>query len=790
MRRKIVAVWVSLVLILGFVVMIDIPINYIPTAKGAILYVNETGSNGAYPSIQIAVDLASDGDTVFIYKGTYNERVTIGKMINLTGEDKNNTVLNGTGSGDVLIINSNYVNITGLNVKNSGGTYWWDAGIEITDAQNCNISDNIVNSNSGIGIKLDQCSGITLISNDVYSNTNQGINLRYSSNNTIINNNVSYNDYEGILIRLSANNIVINNTLLDNDIKIEESSNNDIINNTMPGIHILESDFSIISNNEMNRGGIVITGDLLNHWNTHDIDNSNTLNEKLVLYWKNTTGGIIPMISGQVILANCSNIQIENMEFSNVSRGIQLGFSSNITITNNSFLNNGWYGIYLQNSSSNQIMYNYLWNNNRGLYLYSSHRNNISYNYATENFGGLHFEYSRYNNISENNCPNNGVGIELVGSHENHVEENTANMSSYSGFIFHGSTKNNIIDNNGSLNNGAGIYLGWGSYRNNVTDNKLFSNNLTGLFLERNCWLNNIIGNEISGNDYGIEVSEGSDGNTLISNLVQDNRIGILFFWSDYNTIYHNRFINNTFQASDPGANDNNKWDNGYPVGGNYWSNYTGVDNFKGPNQDQPGSDGIGDTNYSIDGDSIDHYPLMEPYYGKPLGNHTILKEGWNLISIPFIQEDQNLEKVLEMIAGYYDAVQWFNLSDPKKPWKHNKISKPFGNDLFELNETMSFWIHITNPGDTIFVYNGTAPTSNQTIQLHPGWNMVGYPSLTQHNRTDGLNNLSFDTHVDCIQWYDAVSKTWHFMDQDDNFVPGRGYWVHSNVEVEWEVPL
>ena len=142
------------------------------------------------------------------------------------------------------------------------------------------------------------------------------------------------------------------------------------------------------------------------------------------------------------------------------------------------------------------------------------------------------------------------------------------------------------------------------------------------------------------------------------------------------------------------------------------------------------------------------------------------------------------------MIDSYYDAIQWYNITDSTDKWKHQKIAKPFGNDLSELNETMSFWIHITQPGDTIFLYNGTQPTSNQTIQLHPGWNMVGYPSLSSHNRTTGLNNLIFDTHIDAIQWYDAATKTWHFMGPDDYFVPGRGYWVHSKVEVEWEVPL
>lgn len=55
-------------------------------------------------------------------------------------------------------------------------------------------------------------------------------------------------------------------------------------------------------------------------------------------------------------------------------------------------------------------------------------------------------------------------------------------------------------------------------------------------------------------------------------------------------------------------------WDNGYPSGGNYYSDYTGEDLYNGPNQDIPGPDGIGDTPYDISKEATyDYYPLMEP---------------------------------------------------------------------------------------------------------------------------------------------------------------------------------
>jgi hypothetical protein len=59
-----------------------------------------------------------------------------------------------------------------------------------------------------------------------------------------------------------------------------------------------------------------------------------------------------------------------------------------------------------------------------------------------------------------------------------------------------------------------------------------------------------------------------------------------------------------------------NFWDFGYPAGGNYWSDYAGLDVKNGSNQDQLGSDGIGDTPYIIYENNKDNYPLMP--YGSP----------------------------------------------------------------------------------------------------------------------------------------------------------------------------
>ena len=223
---------------------------------------------------------------------------------------------------------------------------------------------------------------------------------------------------------------------------------------------------------------------------------------------------------------------------------------------------------------------------------------------------------------------------------------------------------------------------------------------------------------------------------------------------------------------------------------GNFWSDYTGLDDGSGG---RTAGDGIGDTEiphpYIDQGEGyfqLDNYPLMSP-----AGHFLFLHEGWNLISLPLIQSDTNLGTVLSPINGYYDSVQYYNSIDKKDPWKHSNIGKPSHlNELTDIDHTIGFWIHITEPGGVLFQYNGTQPTSNQSIPIHPGWNMVGYPSLSNKDRDTALNNLTFGAEVDSIWTFDAASQTWDEVGFSDSFHLGRGYWIHATQECKWEVPL
>jgi parallel beta-helix repeat protein len=116
----------------------------------------------------------------------------------------------------------------------------------------------------------------------------------------------------------------------------------------------------------------------------------------------------------------------------------------------------------------------------------------------------------------------------------------------------------------------------------------------------------------IRGFDNGIALY--SSHNTISGNNITNNGDGIWLIYSSDSAIFHNNFVNNTQQVYYNSSTKTNAWDNGYPSGGNYWSDYKGIDEKSGPNQDQPGSDGIGDTPYSIKEGVVDRYPLMKPW--------------------------------------------------------------------------------------------------------------------------------------------------------------------------------
>jgi parallel beta-helix repeat protein len=139
----------------------------------------------------------------------------------------------------------------------------------------------------------------------------------------------------------------------------------------------------------------------------------------------------------------------------------------------------------------------------------------------------------------------------------------------------------------------------------------IIKNSATGILLtnSNSCTIEK---NRIMQNTFhGIHLQSNSTNNLILHNLIANNAKGIeVEMQTKLNKIYHNNFIDNSIQIWGFGLPEN-KWDNGYPSGGNYWSDYVGVDIYNGQDQNITGSDGIGDAAAH----TYDNYPFMGKLY-------------------------------------------------------------------------------------------------------------------------------------------------------------------------------
>ena len=198
-----------------------------------------------YPTIQAAINNASEGDTIFVKKGVYVENPVVNKSVSLVGEDRDATVIDVTAG---LKVESNNVTITGFTIYDG-----W-AGISL-DANYCNISGNkITDSTNGIVLFGENNS----ITENVFESIglSSAIQLNFANRNLVSNNHID-SCVEGIQIwQNSNNNTVIENTIIDcqdTAINFQYSNDNVIIGNNISrsglGTSIYGSNRNIISNN-------------------------------------------------------------------------------------------------------------------------------------------------------------------------------------------------------------------------------------------------------------------------------------------------------------------------------------------------------------------------------------------------------------------------------------------------------------------------------------------------------------------------------------------------------------
>ena len=325
-------------------------------------------------------------------------------------------------------------------------------GIYLINVMHCTITDCILEENNH-GIRVDYCSGIEISGNAIESNIRYGIYLNNSNSVIVANNNISNNDY-GIFTEHSNRNLFENNnissntrygfyTILSHDNAFQNNtfianlrggnlllSNRTLISgNTAQdngGINIMNSRENTLIANNMVNDGIGLAGDRVEHWITHEIDTSNTVDGKPIYYLRNEKGGTVPPNAGQIILANCTNMSITDQEITSGNTAIRIGFSFKIDIIGNT-VSSTRYGITISQSSEILMKGNNLSNNRYySVYIYDSDSNNISENTFHNNGVGAMFLYNAsFNDINNNDFAYNGEGINIYESTHNTVTNNS-----------------------------------------------------------------------------------------------------------------------------------------------------------------------------------------------------------------------------------------------------------------------------------------------------------------------------------------------------------------------------
>ena len=196
-------------------------------SDGNTLYVGGDGS-GNYSKIQDAIDDSSDGDTIFVFDDSspYYENLIINKSISLIGENKETTIIDGSGANNIVLIRlADYVQLRGFTIRNSSRTKInWDylngVGIQLLAATFCNISDTII-TDTNVGIHLlnyiwNHFTHSNTLSRNIFIKNRIAIALDWGSGYTTIVNNDLRGNWNGIVIITTNYNTIIENNFLWN----------------------------------------------------------------------------------------------------------------------------------------------------------------------------------------------------------------------------------------------------------------------------------------------------------------------------------------------------------------------------------------------------------------------------------------------------------------------------------------------------------------------------------------------------------------------------------------------
>ncbi len=427
--------------------------NYFEICKGTPpprFYVDDDAEESWYldlehfSSIQTAINNADPYDRILVYAGTYTENIVIDKTgISLFGEDKNLVTVSGTGTGSVINITSDKVDVSSFTITNSGSNST-DALIKISASKTI-ITDNILTS-GGNGIFIENCSETTIYYNDISDCDKKGIHIENSIDNKIEQVDISDIEKSGIFLKNVSGDTSVTYTNINtcelnglfcyrcSDIDI---SNCNIKNNEKHGIHFNNTcnDNTLSNNNisENDKNGIYL--------NDHSMRNTITQND---LFKNSLDAAGYYTYAGIRVENSSSNIIGNNNVINNYFYGVMIVGENNI-IHNSTINYNNQHGVFLFGDNNNEVNDNDIVNNSKsGIRLHNSTDDKFTRNEISDNNHGIYLNYYS----TRNEIWNNYFHDNTVNAFDISPNNNIWNKTSYTG--------NNIV--NGNQKNVAGNY--------------------------------------------------------------------------------------------------------------------------------------------------------------------------------------------------------------------------------------------------------------------------------------------------------------------------------------------
>ena len=307
------------------------------------------------------------------------------------------------------------------------------------------------------------------------------------------------------------------------------------------------------------------------------------VNKRVALFGENKNTTVIVGVAYSpvwepVINVRADDVKIANLTVTNGGHGIQLFSGKRNIVTDCVSYGNG-FGLSISESSQNFLRRNIIFNNSHNLLVHGS--------WCIDHFiqdidpSNLVDGKPVYYLVNEENLSINPVTFPNVGYlavvNSNNVQIANLSLSRNGNGLLIAFSPNTLIENVEATHNFYAISLMCSP--GTMVKHCNFSYNFCGIFL---CY---------------------SDHVNIQENNISHNEEGIVLMCSNYGAVYHNNFIENyRYYQARVDESHNVHWDDGYPSGGNYWSDHVCT-----------GNPSDGSQPYIIDANNTDHYPFQDP---------------------------------------------------------------------------------------------------------------------------------------------------------------------------------